>query len=368
MNLFVGSDATASFLFMRAAGFAVCFGLLLASLVLLARPDRDRVSLYWLLASMPLGLFLFSSVNPSGIAVAGASALFVATVAVFRNPTPWVPGIVAAIAAICATGSRSDAVYFCGFALAVGLLCTLPVRSRPGAGQLLALLPVIAVLGVRFVLQDSRSLEAVPGASGAHWLQNLIRVPGIYAQEGTTLGWMEFGMPEIVWVGRTLAVGMVVAIGVATARRRRISSLVVVTGAMLLVPVLILAQVNYPYGQWLQARYVLPLLFVLVALMAISFRSDPAVLSRPQAFTVAILVSLANALALHVTIRRYVTGSDVSGLNLNSGAEWWWPNIPVGPTAVWVLGCLACLALSLLLAGRAATDVEQRPFATAAPS
>ncbi|MGB3013348.1 MAG: DUF2142 domain-containing protein [Candidatus Nanopelagicales bacterium] len=361
MNLFVGPDATSSFLVMRAAGFTVSLGLLLASLFLLPRPDRERVGLYWLLASVPLGLFLFTSVNPSGIAVAGTSALFVATIAVFRNSTPLLPGIVAALAAISATGSRSDAVYFCGFAVAAGLLCALPVGVRPRASQLLALLPAVAVLVVRFVIQDQTSLEAVPGAAGAHWLQNLIRVPGIYAQEGTTLGWLEFGMPEIVWVGRTVAVGMVVAIGVATARRRRISSLVVVTVAMLLVPVLILAQVNYPYGQWLQGRYVLPLLFVLMALMGISFRSDPAALSRPQAFTLAIVVSVANAVALHVTIRRYVTGSDVSGLDLTSGAEWWWPNLPVGPTAVWILGSLACLALSLLLAHRAATGIERRP-------
>lgn len=366
MNLFVGSDAVISFLVMRAAGFAVCAGLLLASLVLLSRPDRDRVGLYWLLASVPLGLFLFASVNPSGIAIAGASALFAATVAVFKNPKPLVAGTVAVVSVAFATGSRSDAVYFCGFAVAVGLMCVLPTRELPGKAQAVALIPSVLVLAVRFLFQDNRSLEAPPGAPGAHWLQNLIRVPGIYAQEGVTLGWTEVGMPEIVWVVRVIAIGMVVAVGLSTARPRRIITLAVVAAAMLLIPVLILAQVNYPYGQWLQGRYVLPLLFVLTALMGVGLRADPAPLSRPQAFTLAILIAAAHATALHVTIRRYVTGVDVSNINLNEGVEWWWPGIPFGPMQVWLIGSLAVLALSALLAARASSNVQQRTAASAA--
>lgn len=56
-------------------------------------------------------------------------------------------------------------------------------------------------------------------------------------------------------------------------------------------------------------------------------------------------LSIANLVALQVNIRRYVTGSDAQGLNLGAGAEWWWSGLPVGPTAVWLIGALSFAAL-----------------------
>ena len=62
------------------------------------------------------------------------------------------------------------------------------------------------------------------------------------------------------------------------------------------------------------------------------------------------LVTIAHSLALHRTIRRYVTGTDVTTFDLDSGREWWW-EIPIGPNAVWLLGTLA-FALLAFVVGR----------------
>jgi hypothetical protein len=50
-----------------------------------------------------------------------------------------------------------------------------------------------------------------------------------------------------------------------------------------------------------------------------------------------------------VNIRRYVTGDDRQGLDLNAGAEWWWQGFPVGPVWVWVVGSLAFAGLLAVL-------------------
>ena len=54
--------------------------------------------------------------------------------------------------------------------------------------------------------------------------------------------------------------------------------------------------------------------------------------------------------------RRHAPGVpiDLSTRNLSDGNEWWWPNAPVGPMAVWVIGALAgfvAIALAAYLWG-----------------
>jgi hypothetical protein len=45
-------------------------------------------------------------------------------------------------------------------------------------------------------------------------------------------------------------------------------------------------------------------------------------------------------MALHTNIRRYVTGLDVNGVNLDASPEWWW-DVPFTPMAVWFVGSVA---------------------------
>ncbi len=59
-------------------------------------------------------------------------------------------------------------------------------------------------------------------------------------------------------------------------------------------------------------------------------------------------LSVSNFVSLQTNIRRYVTGIDEAGLNLDSGREWWW-DTPISPNAVWLLGSLFFTAMLILL-------------------
>jgi hypothetical protein len=98
-------------------------------------------------------------------------------------------------------------------------------------------------------------------------------------------------------------------------------------------------------GENLQPRYLLPLIVLFSFILLTETAGGVLRFTRVQ--TVAILgaLALANLVALQVNIRRYVTGADQQGLNLDSGAEWWWTGFPIGPTALWVIGALAFAAL-----------------------
>jgi hypothetical protein len=44
-------------------------------------------------------------------------------------------------------------------------------------------------------------------------------------------------------------------------------------------------------------------------------------------------------MALQANLRRYITGVDIGGLDLNAGPEWWW-STPIRPMALWIFGSM----------------------------
>ena len=62
--------------------------------------------------------------------------------------------------------------------------------------------------------------------------------------------------------------------------------------------------------------------------------------SKSSLLTIFLAISLAQSLSLHQSIRRYVTGTNVAGWNLNKGAQWWWTYGP-SPMSIWLIGSVA---------------------------
>jgi hypothetical protein len=71
--------------------------------------------------------------------------------------------------------------------------------------------------------------------------------------------------------------------------------------------------------------------------------SPPLFAERFPLIAIAVGLSLANSIALHTNIRRYVTGMDVGGLDLDFAREWWWWFMPqfFTPNLLWIGGSLA---------------------------
>ena len=118
--------------------------------------------------------------------MAGASALFVATIALCSEfDTSSARDRGSCCYHMC---DRKPAATRCTSGCGgCWVVVRLPVGRRPSAAQLLALLPVVAVLVVRLVIRDQAEPGGGSGDIRAHWLQNLIRVPA-FMLGGTTLG------------------------------------------------------------------------------------------------------------------------------------------------------------------------------------
>lgn len=77
------------------------------------------------------------------------------------------------------------------------------------------------------------------------------------------------------------------------------------------------------------------------------------------------MLSVAAAIALHVNICLYTTGSDQPSVDPGSGAEWWWTGVP-SPMTVWIMGSVAFALVFGLLA--VLQGAQRNADSTAVPS
>lgn len=370
MGLFAGDDLVASALAMRVFTVLLFVALLTTLYLVLPVGRRHALILGWLVTTVPLGVFLLASNNPSTWAAIGVGTSWVALLGYFET-TGWrrvTLGALYALAVLMAAGSRGDAAMYVGFATALVLVFTFRPRR---AYFLTAILPVVMGLVALGFLLLSRQIgsglsgftETAPDAGGTGSVEgeslspmarlgyNLLNAPflwtGSFGEWG--LGWLDTGMPSVVTFG---AIGAFLAAGFVGLRRISPRKLLLVALTVLVLwalPVYVLQQGGQIVGDELQPRYLYPLIVLLGGLLALG---TPIVeWTRGQLIIIVTALSVANFAALFANLRRYITGVGNGGLNLNAGVEWWW-DVPFSPMFVWLAGSLAYAALVFLIAFR----------------
>ena len=135
-------------------------------------------------------------------------------------------------------------------------------------------------------------------------------------------------------------------------------------GAALFVhPMYLLMQSRVLVGEGVQPRYVLPVLVIFTGLSVLGVRGISLRLTPVSYAAIVAALSLAHAIALHIQIRRYVTGLDVSHTLFGDDLEWWWGSGP-GPTTVWVVAALAFTLVTAVVL-RPCLVVPDRPRGSA---
>lgn len=370
MGLFTSHDVQASALAMRVFTVVLFVALLTALYLLLPIARRPTLILGWLVTTVPLGVFLLASNNPSAWAAIGVGTSWIALLGYFETTgrRRVALGALYALGVIMAAGSRGDAAVYVGFATALVLLYVFRPQRR---FFLSAILPVVmGLVALGFLLMSRQAGTATVGFSemegegalgGAEASEelsgfgrlayNVLNVPflwtGAFGEWG--LGWLDTSVPAIVVFA---ALGAFAAAGFLGLRRmdRRKALIVGLTVFVLwALPLYVLQQGGHIVGEQLQPRYLLPLIVLLGGLLALG--TQVVAWTRGQLLVVAGALAVANAVALHFNLRRYLTGIGEGGLNLNTGVDWWW-NVPFSPMLVWILGSLAFAALVLVIAIR----------------
>jgi hypothetical protein len=371
MSVFVTEDEHLSVMIMRLFNVVLFVAITSALYVLLPRTRRSALVWGWLITTMPLGLFLLASNNPSGWAVAGVGSAWLALLSFYEARTHrarWSSAVLVVVSVLMASGSRGDsAIYVVGALGIAGILAFHNTRQF----WLLSALPVImTIVAAAFFLsarQTSAGLngfggnEAGPAAlqaataadslSGFGLLAyNFLNVPSLWIGSfgGWALGWLDTPIPASVTF---LALATFVGVGFVglSVMNYRKAFLVAGLGFVLwALPTYVLTQGGDKVGEQVQPRYILPLIVVIGGLLVLQAGHKRFHLARAQSIGVVIALSSANLVALHMNMRRYVTGNDVPGWNLNAGAEWFWSGAPA-PMVVWAAGSLAFAGLVLVL-------------------
>lgn len=368
MRLLAGEDLQISALTMRLVN-ALLFVALATALAALM-PTARRVTLLWgwLVTLIPLGIFLIPSNNPSGWALTGVGTTFLALLGAYESSGRRRAALIAItfVGVLMAAGSRADAAVYAAGALLTATIISAPWRgSRPLTWWRWVWIPALGVLvAVLFFATSTQAGTISTGMGGGPPLPgagtsddkpeglalvayNVLMLPllltGVF---GTwALGWLDTGMPALVPWTAALAFIVLGFAGLGRLDRSKAIAAVGVLFVLFALPVWILTRGGNIVGENLQPRYLLPII-VLFAFVLLTMPAGARLgLTRVQTGIVLAALVVANLVALQVNIRRYVTGSDQQGLNLDSGAEWWWTAFPAGPTVVWLVGALAYAGL-----------------------
>lgn len=338
----------------RILNAAVAVVMALLSVALSKPRIRAAVALSWILAAVPLGVFMVASVNPSSWTIVGIVALWGPLLSVLSSPrldSLAVARLVFCQAAILmAVGSRNDSPLYIGI---VTLALSALTMSRGFLHEARWRLLVPVVIGVECVAVFVRvtsgraayvsQLEVAPAVDDG-WFQILFAGPStvLSAVVNPSLGWLDTELPTLVDALASAALFGAVLVGAGVMYRRKAAAV----GA-LVVPMWLLLMIVWSRTTVSQPRYFLPVLMVLTGLMLLpAARGRALLLTRTQLGLLLAALTFANSLALLTNLQRYLTGLNGTTLDpLELAAlpvpQWWWQSLPLTPFQVWLLGTVA---------------------------
>ena len=372
MRLFAGTDVQFSALVMRLFNAALFVGLVTALAALLPGARRRMLLWGWLVTLVPLGMFLIPSNNPSGWAITGVGTAFLALLGWFESTgrRQWALGAIYVVGVLMAAGARGDAAVYAIGATVTAVILT-AMRQRPW--MLKAILPavglVVALIFMSMADQVGVAADGFTGSGGATIpvagedgtqaplsglglaAYNLLMLPvlwtGVFGALG--LGWLDTTLPSIVPWSAGAAFVVVGFAGLGLMTWRKAVSVAGTLAVLVVLPVYVLTAGGDKVGANLQPRYLLPLIVLFGFLLVFEPAGARLRFARLQTAVILGALGIANLVSLQVNIRRYVTGADQQGPNLDAGAEWWWPGAVVTPMGTWLFGVLAYAALLVVL-------------------
>ena len=387
-HLFAGHSVEHSVWIMRSINVGLMLVLIGAITALSTRQVRFSVLLAALVAWTPMGLYFIASNNPSSWAITGVfsygAALFSALQS--RGWRRWTLLGLAAFSALLCYGSRGDAAFYV-FVASLGILILAANRRHlPEVGAA----AVMSAIGVWCMLSSGQSGHIAQSEASVTLrerievaIMNIRYLPEYFAGFvglNSGPGWRDTPLPGYTTIIGLLVLGAVIFFGARAMSWRKALAAFVTFGAMAGIPLLIATPPTFPNLGGYHSRYALPLLGTwLVIWLASALRNSS--ITKGQLTIFVFLLSVVDAVAMHTTIARYVSGllpirhmGWIAPGNLNGNIEWWWAGAPITPMTLWIIAsagyALALVAGSHLIGPRMrqAEDADAPASRKAAPA
>lgn len=303
--------------------------------------------------AVPLSMFIIPSNNPSGWTVTGSGIVLFSVIGFYQTSQnrKLLLAVMAVFGTLLMAGSRADGAVYAVIAVIAAMIIS--AKRADFHIQHLWLPLLLALISAYFLLSSNQVGSASGGLTGAAdyslktstlIILNLLMMPslwlGVFGSTG--LGWLDTAMPETAWISSFIAFLFLVILGINRSSRRTIFAGLLVLSALWIIPTYILVKSKALVGSLVQPRYLLPLIVIFAGILIYRTvgKFVDSWLTRSIGVVALLLLGVANSLSLHRNMKRYVTGVDVTGWNLDAHAEWWW-NIPLSPMGTWVIGSLA---------------------------
>jgi hypothetical protein len=331
-------------------------------------------------AATPMAFFLSGVVNPSGLEISAAVAMWTAAV-VFVTDHPEDPpaGLLAVLAsAVCAEILvRGDSPLWplVGVAVLSPLIWRrLDIRriaartsARVAAGAV-----VVAGTGAALWLGVGKPLTTVPQGAAPPGTSGATLVRAIIGNSGTLLlevigkfGWIDTPAPYLTYVVWIVAVGTLLSIGLVVGRRREVASVGLALVATLAVP-FVLLYVTIRHGSLMQGRYFAALAESVPIIAGASAGRSPFPVPASVRWSTATLAALglAQFAAAYWALRRYLVGDDGPLLPTARGPGVWVPPIPAWSLDLgFLIACASLAGAAIFLVRRTLPDVVPGPSA-----
>lgn len=357
MSVFASADLEVSVITMRLANSAIAVGMLTSVFFALPRNIRPALVLSALCTTVPLGVFLIPSTNPSSWAITSALTVWVSLFGAARTASSSRRAVLSALAvigAVLGAGARADAALYA--VVAVVLVGIMTARSRRTLIVPAAAAVIIVVIAIVFYTGAGQA-GAIGGLGGKEQdltagdhVENFLGVPllwlGVFGYTG--LGWLDTPMPPAVWVLGFGVFAAALGVGLRRVSFRRSLALGLSFAAIWLLPFVVIVRSRVMVEDfWIQPRYILPLIIMLAGIATVGVPRGQ--WSGPRFNVSAVALAASMVVSLNLNIRRYTTGFGASTVDPGAGAEWWWCAGPA-PLTVWLAGS-AAFAVALVFIG-----------------
>jgi hypothetical protein len=329
-------------------------------------------------AVTPMVVFLSSTVNPAGVEIAAAIALWCQMLTLLRHPDPartagrmaWI-----AVSATVLMNARGLSLLFGATIIGVAVLTTpldrvrdvLRVRRTWPSFGVIGLSGAVALAWV--LVSGSLATGGGPGHPELTFLgvakTTLLSTPAYLTNMVGQFGWTDTDLDPTVHMAFAAAGGVAVLLAFAIGSRRERLLLAAVALAVVVLPVLVHASQARSLGIFWQGRYILPIAvglpilagYVLVARLASGTELR---LGLALATVTAAVASAVQVAAFAQNLHRYVNGVDGGWFAPEPDA--WFPPIPLALVmAAGLVGAAAYGALLVVVARGHRPDTADLP-------
>ncbi|MEO7014919.1 MAG: DUF2142 domain-containing protein [Leifsonia sp.] len=361
---------------MRIASALLCSALLAFAFQAALSSRRARwLPLGLMAVAGPMVLYLSGSVNPNGLEIAAAAALWAGLLRLLEPHDPRVGDVglsrgtlwtIVTVSAILLANARSVGplwvVIVVAACLAVnGWVATKAFFTRPRTYVFVGIIVVGMLFSGIWTLatngaggQAGANDAPLVGASVASGITGMLRRTPGYVQQGLgVFGWLDTPLPWMFYALVVVAIGVLVILAVSGAGRRATVVVVCALAGAVLVPAVVQGITISRTGLIWQGRYGL-FLYIAVPLLAAWMLSRPAA-SRLDFLSVRVswiglgLCALFGPLAFFTVLRRYTTGFG-HGIGAMFSPEW---QPPLGWLPLLVIYSLVTFGFAVWLGLRA---------------